>query len=59
MNEGNVRAAVEAYSALTPESIDLFRTLTDDEVVALKVVLTITEPAKVGRPRKKKAVANG
>ncbi len=55
MNEMNVRQAIEAYRNLTPDSIDLFRKLTDDEVVALKVVLTIIEAPKVGRPRKKKA----
>ena len=55
MNEMDVRQAVEAYRNLTPESIEIFRQLTDDEVVALKVVLTITEAPKVGRPRKKKA----
>jgi hypothetical protein len=55
MDQRNVELGVRAYREMTPESIDVFRVLSDEEVVAVKVVLAITEAPKVGRPRKRKA----
>jgi len=58
MNQQNIIDAVEFYRNMTLEGIDHFRGLTDDEVVATKAVIAITEAPKVGRPRKKKVATN-
>ncbi len=46
INEMNVRQAVQAFHNLLPGSIDVFRALSDEEVIAVKVVLSITEAPK-------------
>jgi hypothetical protein len=54
MNLKNVTDAVAFYRNMTIEGIDHLRGLTDDEVVATKAVIQITESPKRGRPRQRK-----
>ena len=58
MDRAAIEQAVKAYRELTPESVDTFRALSEDEVVALKVCLAVTEPTKMGRPRKRAKAAS-
>lgn len=61
MDQAAIAQAVTAYRELRPESIDVFRALDDDEVMALKVCLAVTAPpakkrrSDAGQTRTKKA----
>ena len=63
MDQDKITDAVRAYRDMTPGSIDILRDLSPDEVIALKVVLAISDaPARKPRSdrgQKRKAAADG